>query len=436
MGKEKMYSMPGDDPQEELMKMLGMRQNVNPNTGVPNMSDESQAQALPDNMAAAALSPKKAARTKMPIAPAPGMVAQPPQTGMPALQEKSDFSNIADQYMQMLQSPERKAQLAELAQTSKDYIGKQGSGIDKNQEILDQLRAQGSQANLQPLLAYTDATTGSHFADSYKQPKTPQETQEDMLKLSDLISKERQGLSTDQTTYLKDMLSAQSDPLKQLAIAARINQGGERIAQGERRLGITGDKAAAAAVDSTNKEGTIEQISKSQYRVGNDIRTLGGTTPIYASTIKEIESGLAAALSGSGIASDSAREAMHIPQAMDALANLQQKYGNTTVDLRGLEPDKLKALSETLQRVNAALAQAKVQRSSEMQTGKDYAHIPQAKKALGDLSSKFSDDAKTAKEQMLQGEDLQAYQHAKQNPKNPESGPILKSLKDKYGFDF
>lgn len=80
--------------------------------------------------------------------------------------------------------PELKAKL------QKQMDAQEGS-IDESQDIYEQLKAMPKRADLSPLLNLTDTWTGSKLAQGYKAPASPEERLADLLKFSDVVTKQR-----------------------------------------------------------------------------------------------------------------------------------------------------------------------------------------------------------------------------------------------------
>lgn len=328
----------------------------------------------------------------------------------------------AQQLMDYINDPDIQAQ-------KKSIIDQQAQGLQEQKDNVAKLEKQGPGINWAPLAALTDSWTGSHLSQGMPKVDTDAAFQEKIAALKNQIQSQQGTLTSDQLKALQNQSS--------LMALAKLQQGDQRIGQGNQRLNLRGDVVAAGAVDSVNKDATNEGMAKSLQRINTDSKTLSGQLPITPQTINEIEAGIALVQSGGGIASDSAREAMHIPQALDAISNIRQRYGDTVVDLRNLEPDKINQLRETLARLNASISQAQLQRSQQLMTGKAYNNIPQAKQALSALGTQQTNQAQTAKENLLSGDDLSAYKHAQGLPANDPMAQAIKSkLKGKYGFDF
>lgn len=119
-----------------------------------------------------------------------------------------------ERLLEMINSPEYKARLQELSDRGKQAIEEQRQGINQNEQALRNIEAQGPQLNLSPLLALTDAWTGSKFGQTYQQPETPEQRQLKLMALKEHLQNQRKGLTDSEINFLKSQLSTQLDPMK------------------------------------------------------------------------------------------------------------------------------------------------------------------------------------------------------------------------------
>lgn len=89
-------------------------------------------------------------------------------------------------------------------------IEEQRQGLNSNLDRFKKIDSMHPQdINLAPLMALSDAWTGSNFAQSYKPPKSEEDRQKELLQLQGEIQKQRQGITTEQLALLKDRMQPQ-----------------------------------------------------------------------------------------------------------------------------------------------------------------------------------------------------------------------------------
>lgn len=123
-----------------------------------------------------------------------------------------------------------------------DFSG-QHQSIAQLKAGLQKYLAQDNQVDLSPLAALADAQTGSHLAQAYTKPTSPEERQLMAQKLQGMIGQAETGLSTEQTKYLiaKTNQENQKDYRQQMLDA--------KLAAAEATKGAKGDMAQKKAYD-------------------------------------------------------------------------------------------------------------------------------------------------------------------------------------------
>lgn len=81
------------------------------------------------------------------------------------------------------------------------------AGLESQNRILDQ----PSQLDLSPLMALTDAWTGSHLAKTYRKPDSDLQKEAALAKLSDQVSKSGKQLSENEISLLKTAFNVESN---------------------------------------------------------------------------------------------------------------------------------------------------------------------------------------------------------------------------------
>lgn len=175
-----------------------------------------------------------------------------------------------------------------------NLLAHQQGGVENLQRLVDRYQKEPEKLNLAPILALTDFVGGTHNAENYKAPETRQEKQMNLIKLNQLVNKEREAPIKDAERQYASDNSAESKYYK--ALSGQI--GKEDKAVGQMRQ------------DVLFKRGTNPQISQSinTLRRANQVVNLmdslpeGGPIP---SELANIATGLGALVSGSNVVTDS-----------------------------------------------------------------------------------------------------------------------------------
>lgn len=112
----------------------------------------------------------------------------------------------------------------------KALLDKQQGGVDLQNELVKQAGTVPVQSNLAPLLAMIDAQTGSKLSESYKQPETPQERADKMVKLQNVALGDQLGLTKDVTSVLNSGNKDESKILTALLAMAGKDRSGAAAA--------------------------------------------------------------------------------------------------------------------------------------------------------------------------------------------------------------
>lgn len=110
---------------------------------------------------------------------------------------------------------------AELKAAQTKLLDQQQQGIEQLQGRLDQIKQEPSNANIAPLLALSDAWTGSKFLQTYKPQATEEKRQAQINKLENELQKRKGDLTKAQISYMKSLMRPTGDA-KQDAINQRF----------------------------------------------------------------------------------------------------------------------------------------------------------------------------------------------------------------------
>lgn len=93
-------------------------------------------------------------------------------------------------------------EIAEQKKRMKGYIGEQEKNVKDLEGLTDYYRS-NRQLDLTPLLALADAWGGTHLAQAYKKPLSPEERQEHVLKLEDKVADNKKELVNSQAKEIQ-----------------------------------------------------------------------------------------------------------------------------------------------------------------------------------------------------------------------------------------
>jgi hypothetical protein len=107
--------------------------------------------------------------------------------------------------------------------TAPDFSGQQ-QGIADLKAGLQKYLAQNNQVDLSPLAALADAQTGSHLAQSYSKPTTPEEKAVMAEKLRNMVQEAQTGLSKEQVSYINAKTAQENKKISQQQLLEQKKQ--------------------------------------------------------------------------------------------------------------------------------------------------------------------------------------------------------------------
>lgn len=125
-------------------------------------------------------------------------------------------TDIAQQLLQMINSPEYQAQLEELRQRSKAAIDLQRQGVEENQAYINEMAKQQPGINWAPGIATADFLLGTEFSKAYKAPKSKEERDKELFTLKNYLQQQKKGLSDAEIDLLKSQMQSANLPLSLL----------------------------------------------------------------------------------------------------------------------------------------------------------------------------------------------------------------------------
>lgn len=276
-----------------------------------------------------------------------------------------------DRLMELVNSPEKKALLKQLAEKSQAAVDQQAQGIIQNEDSLKQIEANGPEINYTPGNTLIDQWTGSQFSKNYKAPQSKQEYLEKLLTLKDSIQKQKQGLTTEQINLLKSQLAGGG--IKELMGLTRV---GQRDAQ----IGQRDDVIAAQAAQSVHNHPLMQRATAQLAQLNIDRHTVEASKIITPQMLREISNGIAMALSGGKQLGLESGNTQDLSTLQTKTARFEQYLSNHPQD--GASPAVRKQIVDTLNRLEDAYGKYQHGLAQKITVGKTYQNSPQAQAAI------------------------------------------------------
>lgn len=293
-----------------------------------------------------------------------------PETGVP--NALSGVQNYGDQFLQMMQSPERLARLKQLSEKSQDALSQQRQGVQQNEQSIEGIK---KQAALRPLAQLSDQWFGGNSAGNYASP-------EDLAKLQQGLQQQRQGLSSEEIALLKNQMG-QTDMnalLKSYALGQRLDQRGQS-------LGIQDDKLAAQAAERVNSHPLIQKTTQQLGQIQIDRHTIETSPMVTPQILHEISNGIANALSGGRGVGLGMASMQDLSTAQSRIAQFEQYITNHPQE--AASPAIKKQVVDTLNRLEDAYGLYQEKLAQQIVQGKSYRHSKQAQESQKSAAAQF-----------------------------------------------
>lgn len=250
-------------------------------------------------------------------------------------------------------------------------MGIQRQGISDTQEQLKNLLAkskekQGFQSlDLSPLMALSDAWTGSKFAQSYKAPTSEEARTKMSLDLMDKINSQRSKLADNELDRRKQIENAylgieRANAEKQYASNASIP--------------LRMDEQAKRAGDIFDKDSSIKTLTTQAQQVHRGLQTLEAMP--YNKVTHEIVQDFATAISGAKGSSDYRVKSIITPTLEGKLADLISFLSSNPN--QPAPPEVVAYLKEQGHRLEEAYKQSITSQANTLRTGRSYKNNPAA----------------------------------------------------------
>lgn len=284
--------------------------------------------------------------------PAPEEMVNP-QTGVPESLTKA-AKPASQQFIEMMQSPEYQAKVAEYNDLVKKSLGDQRAGIADNENAIKEIEGLDTQVDLSPLAAYVDSQTGSKFSQSYARPDSKEDRIKKVLGLKNQLQLQRQGLTKQELDLLKSSLmglggksggreagtQARSDRAYNLKVDDAIDK---RYAQATKDAESKGAEYnnLIENLDSGDLSTITASLSKFARLVGDEKGALseGDTGRVMAKDLEQRAQEIQRYFTGGGKLNN------HMVQSMKKMADQGRKFLKYSYNKKiGKTRDSLKAL--------------------------------------------------------------------------------------------
>ena len=136
-------------------------------------------------------------------------------------------------------------------------------------------------------------------------------------------------------------------------------------------------------------------LNQQQANIEKGLDTLKTAKQITPQTANEISSDIAAVIAGKSVNGIGNQERADMHTLMGDIAARKQYGSNEPVDLRNYSPAVVQYLQESLDRLNHTVARQQSEQADRLSAGKEYSHIPEAKRTLDTVVKGYKKRVKT-----------------------------------------